>query len=222
MSKNRQQAESFIIKYIGKLTPGTNNAEIYKKIFSNMTDKDFNQFVEDLKSEKKFLVVILPNFATKGITVENNLELAKELGYEFFQQLWIEGKDNMPTYLTPVKYMILDLPFRRASQMLIKKISVPDHNKVIDALTGQPTGESKGAKISYPELQVCAAMGLEKTMVELLKYRGGDIKGNAALNGMISRYGTANQKTLSQFASGVESTKTLKTFLTAAHLKSTL
>ena len=133
-----------------------------------------------------------------------------------------EGKGDVPTHLTPIEYLVVDLPLRRASQLLIKKIKVPDHSNVIDALTGQPTGESKGATLSHPELQVCAAMGLEDSMVELMKYRGGDNKGIVALNGMLSKYGTANLKTLSNYASGVESTKTLKTFLTCMHLKSTL
>lgn len=219
---NRAKAQAFIIEYVGKVTPGTENSAIYAKIFETMSDKDFDNFMADLSSGKKMLAVILPNFAKNGVTIEHNLKIADELGHKFFQRLWIEGKDETPTYLTPNEYLVVDLPVRRASQLLTKKISVPKHNRVIDSLTGQPTGESKGAKISYPELQVCAAMGLENSMVELMKYRGGDARGHAALNGLISKYGTASQSTLSNYASGVESTVTIKTFLLSAHLKSTL
>lgn len=222
MPKNRKGAEAFILKYIEKVTPGTNNAEIYKTIFAATSDKDFDTFMEDLESGKKFLVVIMPNFAKNSLDVERNLAIADELKHKFFQKIWIEGKDDMPTYQTPNEYLVVDLPVRRASQLLIKKISVPKHNRVIDSLTGQPTGESKGAKISYPELQVCAAMGLDNSMIELMKYRGGDARGGAALNGMLSKYGRASQAVLKQYASGVESTVTVKTFLTACHLRSTL
>lgn len=222
MAGRRKEAESFILTYLKKITGSDENPEIYKKIFAAMNDKDFEQFIKDLESGEKFLVVIVPNFGKASLDVERNLAIAKDLKHEFFQKLVIEGQGDIPTYLTPIPYLVVDLPVRRASQLLIKKISVPKHNKVIDSLTGQPTGESKGAKISYPELQVAAAMGLENCMVELMKYRGGDVRGGAALNGMISRYGRANLRTLSQFASGVESTATLKTFLTAAHLRSTL
>jgi len=222
MPKNRAATESFILKYIDKLAPGGENVELYKKLFSSMTDKDFEQFISDLETGKQILTVVAPNFNKIKLSVENNLKIAEELGYNFFQKIWFGAKDGVPAYLSPIEYLVIDLPLRRASQMLIKKISVPEHNKVIDALTGQPTGASKGARISYPELQVCAAMGLENSMVELMKYRGGDAKGGAALNGMISKYGKANQSVLAQYASGVESTKSLKTFLTAIHLKSTL
>lgn len=222
MNSNRSKTEAFILKYIDKLAPGSANKAMYVDMFANMTDKLFDEFMSDIETGKKFLILIIPNFSKNDISVERNFNIADELKHDFFQKLWIEGDDDTPTYLTPIKYLVVDLPLRRASQLLIKKISVPDHNKIIDAMTGQPTGESKGAKISYPELQVAAAMNLENSMIELMKYRGGDAKGGAALNGMISRYGSANLKTLSQFASGVESTKTFKTYLTGMHLRSSL
>ena len=112
-------------------------------------------FIADLESGKRFLTIIEPNGLDTGLSVENNLKIAEELGHKFFQRLWIEGKEGEPAYLTPIEYLVVDLPIRRASQLLIKKIKVPEHNRVVDVLSGQPTGESKGAKISYPELQVC-------------------------------------------------------------------
>lgn len=222
MANNRLKVEAYLIKYIGKLTPGTNNADIYKKMFARMSDKEFDQFMKDLESKKIRLSVEMPNFGKAELSVERNLQIADEIGYSFFHKLWIEGRDDMPTYLTPIEYFCIDQPMRRASQLLTKKISVPKNNKVIDTMTGQPTGESKGAKISYPELQVLSAMGLDSTLIELMKYRGGDAKGRAAMTGMISRHGSARQDTLKHYASGVESTATLKTFLTSAHLRNTL
>lgn len=221
MSK-RQQAQNFIITYVEKIAPGTENGNIYRKIFGAMTDKDFDTFMKDLESGAKRLAIISPNFSKSRLSTKRNLAIAEELGHQFFQHLWIEGKGDVPSYLTPNKYLVMDLTVRRASQLLTKKISVPKHNRVVDALTGQVTGDSKGAKISYPELQVCAAMGLENTMVELMKYRGGDVRGRAALTGILSKYGVVNQATLANYASGVESTSTLRTYLTACHLKSTL
>lgn len=221
MPGNRKAAEQVIVSLIEEMTPGSDNANMYRRIFKVMTDKDFDSLMDDLESGKRHLHVVAPNF-DKCLQVERNLKIADRLGYDFFQPLWIEGEGDQPSYLTPIKYMVMDVPGRRASQMLIKKISVPKHNRAIDALTGQPTGESKGAKISYPELGVCAAMGLENCMVELMKYRGGDIKGNAALTAVLSKYGSASLKTLEPYASGVVSTQTLRTFLICAGIKSNL
>lgn len=225
MAGNRKAAEQYIVKYIGELEntlEGKPNQKFYIEYFATLNDKQFDQFMKDLESGVTFLVMQYPNFSKGKITVDNNLRVAELLGHNFFERLWIEGDKDRPTYLTPVEYLVIDIPQRRASQTLTKKISVPDHTRVTNALTGQPTGESKGAKISYPELQVCAAMDLDNSMIELVKFRGGDNRGLAAFNALLSRQGQVSLNTLNNYASGVESTKTLQTYLTAAHLKSTL
>lgn len=218
----RKEAEDFILKHLKELAPGSITASLYEKRFKSMSDQDFEAFMSRIESGEEFLVVHAPNFSNSGISVEKNLKLGEKLGYQFFQRVWIGKKANEPAYLTPVKYLVLDLPLRRASQLLIKKIRIPLHNKTHDTLTGQPTGDSKGAKISYPELQVLASMGLDNSVIELIKFRGGDVKGHNAMSAMINRYGQTNLKTLANFSSGVESTKTLNTFLTSMHLKSNL
>ena len=221
MAGNRKKAEQVIVSMIGELTPGSDNAAMYKRIFAVMNDKEFDDLMVGIEKGTKHLYVIAPNFE-KTLSVQRNLELAEKWGHNFFQKLWIEGDENEPSYWTPNEFLVMDVPARRASQTLVKKISVPPHNRAIDALTGQPTGESKGAKISYPELGVCAAMGLNRCMVELMKYRGGDIKGGAALAASLSKYGVASQETLKHYASGVVSTQTLNTFMICAGFKSNL
>ena len=220
---NRLAATAFILKYIDKIAPGGENKKIYEDLFSKMSDTDFDQFMKDLSTEEKFLPVVYPNLGNVKITVKNNLEIAKELGHNFFSRLWIGSHDEAPDYLTPIPYLVVDLPLRRVSQSLIKKVKVPQDNKTIDTLTGQPTGDgrSKGSRISFPELQVLSAMGLDACTVELMKYRGGDQRGFRAMNTMIARQGVANLDTLAHYASGVESTKTLKTYLLCMHLKPT-
>ena len=222
MAKNRQQAERFIIKCISLLTKSEFNVKRYETYFQSLSDAEFARYIDDLKSGAKFLTIQVPNFSKTNITVENNIKLAKDLGHSFFEKLWIGPKGNVPAYLTPVEFLVVDLPLRRASQMLIKKLSVSEHNRSLDVLSGQVAGESKSSKISYPELQVAAAMDLEDSLIELIKYRGGDARSGHALDAMLKKYGHASIASLKPYSSGVESTKTLKTFLNSAHLKSTL
>lgn len=219
---NRQKAEKFILDFMNELEPTGYNAKQYTKIFASMDDKAFDTYMKDIRDGKKSLVVFRPLYKAQGITVENNLRVAQKYGLEFFEHLHFTNNPHGPDYKTPIKYLVVDLPYRRQSQTLDKKISVPDHNKTIDELTFQPTGESKGAKISYPELQVLLGMGLDNSITELIKYRGGDRGGFNAYNAMFLRYGSANLKTLSNFATGVESTKTVKTVFTAMHLSNTI
>lgn len=219
---NRKKAQDFILTYIDKILPGGLNRQQYEALFKEMSDQEFDVFMKQLESGERFLVGIVPNNGPTKVTVENNLAVAKELGHQFFQKLWIGPKKGIPAYLTPIPYLVMNTVVRRQSQHMRKKQSIPQNDKSIDQLTGQPTGASKGAQVSYPELQVLLGMDLDNTTVELIKYRGGDKGGYNALNAMISRYGSANIKTLQNYATGVQSTKMLKTFLTAAHLKNTL
>lgn len=223
-SNKRRETEAFILKYITKILPSSKSVEIYKALFKQMNDKAFDRWMCDLRDGKNGLVIICPNFRNKHISVENNLKIGRELGHEFFQRLHIGPRGNNPGYLTPIKYLIVDLPARRAAQSLIKKISISDSNKGVDKLSGQlvNTKDTKSARLTHPELQLLVSMGLDATLLELMKYRGGDIGGFRAMNLMISKYGHANLGVLNQYTTGVESTKTLSSYLRAMHLKNNL
>jgi len=118
--------------------------------------------------------------------------------------------------------MVLDLPLRRVSQTLDKKSSIPKETKSVDKLSGQFNGNPAGAKVSYPELQIAASMELVDSLEELMKFRGGDVKGKIAYENSLSETGRVSLKTIEPYASGVESTKTLKAMLISAHLSNTL
>lgn len=219
---NRKDTEGFIMKYVEKIAPGIGNREIYQKFFSLLDDSQFEQFINKVDSGEIKLAIFVPNSKAIVVSLENNLALGKELGHKFFSKIFISGKEGVPDHVTPVEYLVMDLPFRRASQLISKKIKIPKNNKVIDTLSGQPTGSSKGAKISYPELLLLASMGLDKSIEELITIRGGDNRAFMAYNNFIDKYGRVTLRGLEDFRGGVKSTTVLKTFLTAMHFKATL
>ena len=221
----RSVTEAFIIKYIGELLPGkgiTPNQKIYKDLFAGMSDKEFLTFMTGLRDGNIKLSIIAPNFSEDKLDIDRNFKIAEELGHEFFERIWMHDEDGSPAYLSPIPYLVIDLPLRRQAQLLVKKVSIPEDNKSIDDLTGQPTGKSKGSKISYPEVQILAALDLEECLNELMKYRGGDERGFAAMNDSISKTGSVTLVSISHLASGVVSTQTLKTLLTSMHVQNTL
>lgn len=222
MNKNRAAAEKVITTYIGKLLPGSPNSDIYKDIFASMDDEAFDQFMTGLENNSIRLAIIAPNGTQPSLDVERNLQIAEELGHQFFERVWMDGKEGSAPYLSTVPYLVVDLPVRRQAQLLITKISIPEHNRSVDNLTGQPTGDSKGSKISYPEVQILAALNLDNTLTELIKYRGGDTIGFNAMNESIAKSGGVSIDALSSLGGRVKSGDTLKTYLTAMHLASTL
>lgn len=213
----RQASEAFILKWIERLVPGSENTQLYKDMFARMDDKVFHDFIESVGTVKTRLSVIVPNFAKSKITIENNLAIAKELGHNFYERLWIKPSDDQPAYLTREKYLVMDLPLRRQAQLLVKKISIPEDNQSVDDLTGQPSGKSDSAKISYPETMVLTSLKLDHNLTEFLKYRGGDTQGFNAMNDSFAKTGGASQEAIKHLAGGVRSTQTLRTILTAMH-----
>ena len=187
-----------------------------------MDDDQFESWMKKLEQGSIKLCINAPNQSAVKLEVERNYAIAKELGHNFFERIWMDGKAGSPPYLSGPNYLVVDLPIRRQVQIQIKKISIPESTNVVDNLTGQPVGPSKGSKISYPELQILASRGLDKMTVELIKYRGGDRQGFLAMNDMIDRTGQVRLDSIEHLASGVESTKTLYTYLVCMHLENTL
>jgi hypothetical protein len=223
MPKNRAAAEAVILKRIEQMSPGGPTPEIYRAMFAKMDDVAFDAFMAKLKLRQGRLAIIEANMSATGLTIENALAMAKDMKHEFYQRIWINPNDGKtPAFLTNKKYLVLDLPYRRQAQLLEKKARIPKHNRSIDELTGQAAGDSKGSKLSSPEIQVLAALDLPNMITEQIKFRGGDIKGFDAMNNMIDKTGEVSMASIEHLASGVESTRTLSTYLTGMHLSNTL
>ncbi len=224
MSGNRKAATAELVKWIDKFVPGANQGAIYKERLDQLSDEAFDQYMLQLESGEETVYLVVPNLdAEHKLTIERNFEIAKELGHEFFQQLWLTDPVTRKRYLTPTKALVMDLPLRRQQQLLIKKISMPEDNHHIDEMTGQPAGPSKGSKASFPEIQVLFAQGLDRSIEELIKFRGGDNRAYRAMSRAIVENGGVQQDAIKALGpTRVKSTETFSTFLNSMHLANTL
>lgn len=219
---NRQAAEAFLFNFLKEMHASPCNEEIYRTRFKEMSDAEFDDYMGRLARGEAFLTLTEPNLTGSRISTENNVRVAKKLfNHEFFQHLNVKEDDGFE-YQTPIKFMVIPLPWRRAAQTRVKKNSVPPHSRTIDAMTGQVTGESKGAAVSYPELQLGLAMGAENTMQEFMRIRGGDVKANQAMKASLAKYGRVSLETLSMYGQGATVARVAKAYLIAMHLKNNL
>ena len=219
---NRKAATAELLKMIDRLLPGSENATLYKDRLATMTDDDFEAFIGRLETGEEILSLIAPNLSEHKLSLENNLALAKEWKHEFFEQLWLTDPTTGVVYLTPVKYLVVDLPVRRQQQLLFEKMSIPKDNRRVDENTGQPAGDSHGASLSFPEVQTLYAQGIDQSIEELFKFRGGDIKGMQAMNRQVIETGSVSLASLRRVRTVVKSTETLSTLLKAMHLDNNL
>lgn len=218
----RQEAEAICLKYIEMMLPGSANTQRYKDRFAAMNDSDFSAFIDRLEAKKQRLTIIASNLSDQKLSLERNFEIADEMGFKFEERIWIDESNDIPPYLSGPSYMVMLMPIRRQAQHLVKKISIPKHNRSIDELSGQVTGPSKGSKMSFPETQILAAKQLDYTILEAIKYRGGDLKGFNAMNTMIARNGAVSQAAIEPYSGNVRSTETLAVLLTMMHIDNTL
>lgn len=217
---NRKEATELILNYVEKILPGGGNKEIYEELFAKMSDSKFKEFMEKLRGGDETLFLISPNMGKAKLNTLRNVKLAKQLGHEMFQRIWLTDPATGTKYLSPIKYLVIDLPVRRPAQTLSKKISIPKDNSRVDELTGQTAADRAGG-ISFPELQTLHAQGLDVSVTELIKYRGGDEEALRLMNDQILKTGDVDLDTIN-VNSRAKSTDTLSILLKAMHLENNL
>lgn len=224
MNAKRKQAEEKILAGIGAFSSSF-NTNLYRDTFKKMTDKEFDIFMHRLKNKETPISLIATTDGKLKLRVEDMMKIADKMGYSLFQKLVVgpKGKpgdsDHIHKHKTMVEYLILRLPYRRASQTQRKAISVSNDNKKIDILTGQVTGDDRSVKITKPEAEVLLGSGMTETLGELYKIRGGDLGSSRASNISLSRYGRVSQKQIEPYQTGVVSTKVLASIFNAMHIR---
>lgn len=223
MAVDREKAEKEAIYFISKFLPGSANDQIYIDMFKGMSDKEFEEWIKQLEDGSEIMALFAPNLQDVTLTMDRNYKIADELEYDLFQQVILTDQQTGQTYLTANKHLVGIVPFRRQVQMLVKKASIPSSNHVVDQRTGQPTGDSKGARLSAPELQVNASKGLHDMIREMIKCRGGDEQAYLAMNRSIIETGDVSINSIAmEFDSSAKSNKTLSVYLKAQHLNNNL
>lgn len=215
----RKLAEQEILYFIERMLPNGTNTKIYEEIFARTSDEEFDDWMERLERGEEILALFHPNLADVKLDLTRNIEVAEELGYPLFQHLYLTDQETGMLRRTPAKLLTGLVPFRRQAQTRDSKMSVPQSDDVVDQLTGQATGVSKGSRMSYPEIQVNLSKGLDKMLLELVKFRAGDAKAYAAMNKMIYETGAVSlDQIMAAFPSSVKATESLRVLLKAMHI----
>lgn len=180
----RAAVTGFIAKAIRALTPNDpRNEEATRTQLESLSDAEFIEAVRRMKrpvtlEEKK--VHTPPSFCMPVFDKSTRIKLAhifavsKKYGIPQFEQVWLTDPQTGVTFLSRFKHFVPYVTVREQAQLLQHKQAIPKDNKSIDQLSGQVTGASKGSAVSNPEAQTLAANGLDYTLVEQLKARGGD------------------------------------------------
>lgn len=216
---NRKKAEKLILEFISDIDPGKDNIDLYKDKFKEMSDKEFDELMTAFETGDDFLRLVVPNGSEKQLSLDHVFKVAKKYKHEFLESIWITDDKTGVRYLTPPKYLTVTLPVRAQNQLLMKKISIPKNNDTIDLTTGQPTGDSKGSAISLPEAQLLMSMGLEETLLETMKIRGGDSKAMSVFDKSIYETGVGDSEAAMATGTKVRSAESLYYYMAGMGIK---
>jgi hypothetical protein len=215
MSK-RKNAERAILEFANDIDPSGRTTTIYQTLFKKFDDKAFDAFMVKLRDYGYIPVYIA---VADGVKIKEDelLALADKLGHDFWDHIVIEDVALGEPYTTPKTYFTTYGIIRRQSQTQEHGISVADNYNVVDTMTGQTVGNSKGAGFSYPEILLAIGSDNTDMLAEFLRFRGGD---NAAGREMIRSIMQEGKYHTSQYEEDTvsKSTKLMDVYFKGIHI----
>jgi hypothetical protein len=220
VNAKRKQVQDYIFKILKQIDLDGYNTKLYTEKFKAMSDKAFDSWMKDIRDRKYKLTIYIPNMKN-NVTMQHITNTAKAVGLTISDHLWMEDSTTSMKYKTNHKYLILRMPIRRVKQYLDAKISVPESDIKTDLLTGQVIKPDKGSSISLIEMQTLVSKGLDKSIIEFMKVRGGDVHAYSEFKSKLEETGNANLSDLST-DSVPRSVMVAETYLRGMHIDNNL
>jgi hypothetical protein len=220
VNAKRKQVQDYIFKILKQIDLDGYNTKLYTEKFKAMSDKAFDSWMKDIRDRKYKLTIYIPNMKN-NVTMQHITNTAKAVGLTISDHLWMEDSTTGMKYKTNHKYLILRMPIRRVKQYLDAKISVPESDIKTDLLTGQVIKPDKGSSISLIEMQTLVSKGLDKSIIEFMKVRGGDVHAYSEFKSKLEETGNANLSDLST-DSVPRSVMVAETYLRGMHIDNNL
>ncbi len=221
-AEKRKEFIEKVIAFVNEIDDTGKNGEISRTLLESMADADFWDYVKKINSGEETLAMFLPNHG-KVLQQKDLIKISENHNIPFWHHVIHHDKDTELSYRSIEPHLVLKVAVRRMIQVLDNKISIPENNKFIDNLTGQPAGPSAAAKISFQELVAMYNQGMTQySIIELIKYRGGDVKGFNAMNRALIESGVVSLDGILDETGGVKSKETAGAYLTAQHYDNNL
>ena len=217
MTPKRKQVQEYILEHMNILDKSGSNSARYQEMFDAMSDKEFDDWMKEIREGNEVLFFYTANVKDK-IKIEDLIAESHNVGVKLFTRLRLWDEPTQSYYITPHEYLMVTLPVRRLSQFVDHKLSVAEGDSRIDMLSGQVTKPDKGSTHSQTEAQALFARGLDKTNLELIKYRGGDTNAFAEYKRELEETGRA---TIGKDTGSIaRSAVVLDQFLSGMHIES--
>lgn len=215
----RAKIEAYILKWMDRYDTSKTNGNLYRQLFKTMSDEKLNEIISGDG---------IPFYAPVGgpvqVPTDHARDVLKEMGLPVSERIWLTNSKTGMTILTEHEHMVLPLITRPQTQSIIKKASIPEHNRRVDQYTHQVTGSgvSKASSMSFPEAYLLMAEGYEAAAKEFIQGRGGNLKLLRAIYAEIKATGKGSLEQSMLAATKSKAVTTLGTIYRAMHLGNNL
>lgn len=208
--EKRKKMEKIVYDYFNAFDKTGTNTEKWKKIFSSMSDNQFDNYFKGLFANEK--AYIIPDIVDYEHTIkfEDIQKAAKVLGIPLFEYVHLPhlSMDKSKVVITREPVAVGYLTIKRTQQTVSKKKGISTSNSRRSGLTGQVTADDKNGRESDLENFMLTSMGLTNVMKELNGPRADDMVMKSDMMKSIAINGYTN---LSDLESDVENKTTLNT-----------
>lgn len=212
--QDRAKIEKLVYDVMSKIDKSKTNLEYYKKLFSKMNDKQFEEFIQRplcFRFHQKPFVV--------EPTYSNIVDALGVMGVPMCETIYnrsVYEKDGYPLETRPAPVVYFHL--KRMKQILSKKNSNPTNIDKRDGKTGRLTHEDKGSLTSDNELNALITMGLENTALEFYKPKADAMTAKSQMYNDIRTTGMIKLSDLDIDESDSVSKNTVNSYMIASHL----
>lgn len=211
------------LKKINAAMPKSVNIDATLKKLEEMSETAFKEnIIANAEAGKWTPRIAIPAFSEDDLDMDKMLDHADKEDIELFTHLTIVDQKTGISFRTPERYLVAQALVRRQEQHLEHKNSMPDDQYVIDHLSGQPTGASKGAGMSIQEVLILEARKLGMAALEAIKIRGGDAEATRAMVRSLVDTGSFSVREIVAMDTLPKAVETASAMLTAQHLGNNL
>ena len=210
--KQREEVEALVIKFFDTLDKSHTNSEYYKKLFSEMDDK---QFLKMMECKFPFRLHYRPSVVEPTMK-DIGVPMLEEINLKFLY----ENKDGKP--VKSQKCLVGYTHHKKEQQMITKKNKWATEIENRDMKSGRLIGADKGSGTSEREFESLTTFGLEKTMEELSKPKADAMLAKNVMYGTIASTGMVKLEDLPNEVDDSLSRNLMNVFMLGCHISTNL
>ena len=214
LKDKRAKFMQMFCKHLDDIDPSKRNSKAYTEFFSKMTDKEFNEYMNDFFADENNIFYLEIEEFENDLKMDNIEKCAKGLKLPLYEYVAMPhaSMDKENAIVTPYPVPVGPVHMKQLVQMLLEKNNISMKIDKRSAKTGTVTGEDKASRISDVESYSLIAWGADQTLKELLGPRADNKESKTQLYADISEKGYCTLDDLSATQTDKIALNTLDTY----------